>query len=119
MDDRILIRFPFGKVVEEYDPAVEAYLKKLAERIKETGETVTLTGHADNVGTNETNFKYGSDRAEKIKSNLVKLGVDPSQIETSSKGETQPRASNETEEGRYENRRVEVRLIKNENSTQN
>ena len=93
------------------------YLDRLAERIKQTGETVTLTGHTDNVGEPEPNFKLGADRSEKIKANLVKLGVNPDQVQTSSKGETQPRATNDTEEGRYENRRVEVRLIKKDVET--
>ena len=47
-----------------------------------------------------------------IKNILVKKGVDANLIQTNSKGESQPQASNETAQGRHENRRVEVRLNK-------
>lgn len=114
LDDRIIIRFPFGSVEKEYDPAVDEYLDKLAERVKETGESITLTGHTDNVGEDAANLKLGKERADGIKAILTSKGVDAGLITTSSKGESQPVASNSTEEGRYENRRCEVRLIKNE-----
>ncbi|MCB0589585.1 MAG: OmpA family protein [Phaeodactylibacter sp.] len=112
LDDRIIMRFPFGSTQKEYDPKVDEYLKKLAERVKQTGEKITLTGHTDNVGTETTNVQLGMERARAIKNILIGDGVGADQIETISKGEEQPVASNDTEEGRHENRRVEVRLIK-------
>lgn len=112
LDDRIIIRFPFGSTEKEYDPKVDDYLKKLAERVKQTGEKVTLTGHTDDVGEEVTNAQLGMERARAIKSVLAGHGASADQIETVSKGEKQPVASNDTEEGRHENRRVEVRLIK-------
>ena len=110
--DRIIIRFPFGSLEKTYDPAVDDYLNKLATRMKETGETVVLTGHTDNVGADESNLSFGKRRAEAIKAILVGKGVKATQITTDSKGEAQPVATNDTNEGRYENRRVEVRLNK-------
>lgn len=110
--DRIIIRFPFGSLEKTYDPAVDEYLDKLAKRMKETGETVTLTGHTDNVGADDKNLSFGKRRAEAIKAILVGKGVKTDQVTTDSKGESQPVATNDTKEGRYENRRVEVRLIK-------
>ncbi len=112
LDDRIIMRFPFGSTEKEYDPKVDEYLEKLAERVKETGEKVTLTGHTDNVGEDEANQRLGMERAQAIKRILVRRGAAPDQVETISKGESQPVASNDTDEGRHENRRVEVRLIK-------
>ncbi|HMR42403.1 MAG TPA: OmpA family protein, partial [Saprospiraceae bacterium] len=70
------------------------------------------TGHTDNVGEADENMKLGARRAGAIKDILVKSGVNANQITTDSKGESQPVASNDTEEGRHDNRRVEVRLIK-------
>jgi OOP family OmpA-OmpF porin len=114
LDDRVIIRFPFGSVQKEYDPSVDEYLNKLSTRVKETKERITLTGHTDNVDSDSFNLQLGLRRAAEIKNILVTQGVADQQITTSSKGESQPVASNKTEEGRYENRRVEVRLIKNQ-----
>lgn len=111
--DRIIIRFPSNSTEKDYDPSVEEYLQKLAARLKEnTNEKVSLTGHTDNVGEADENMKLGARRAGAIKDILVKSGVNANQITTDSKGEAQPVASNDTEEGRHDNRRVEVRLIK-------
>lgn len=112
LDDRVLIRFPVGSTQKTYDPAVDQYLDKLATRVKETGEKITLTGHTDNTGTAEANQSLGLDRAKAIQAVLVKKGVPAEQTQVESKGQTQPVATNDTEEGRRENRRVEVRLIK-------
>ncbi|HRF38402.1 MAG TPA: OmpA family protein [Saprospiraceae bacterium] len=112
LDDRIIIRFPSGSTQKDYDKNVDDYLAKLVARIKETGETVTLSGHTDNVGNADGNLKLGQGRADAVKRLLVKKGAPADQITTESKGQTQPTASNETPEGRHENRRVEVRLNK-------
>lgn len=110
--DRTIIRFPFGSVEKEYDPTVDDYLNKLAERVKGTAERITLTGHTDNIGEPATNLELGRRRANAIRDFLVRKGVPAAQITVDSKGETQPTDTNETEEGRHNNRRVEVRLIK-------
>ncbi|MCB0551911.1 MAG: OmpA family protein [Phaeodactylibacter sp.] len=112
LEDRIIMRFPYGSTEKEYDAKVEEYLDKLAERVKKTGEKITLTGHTDNSGSEEFNIKLGQGRANGIRNLLVKKGVPAALITVSSKGESQPVASNDTEAGQRENRRVELRLIK-------
>jgi len=112
LDDRIIIRFPFNSTEKDYDPKVDAYLAKLAKRVSQTGEQVKLTGHTDNVGDDAANLTFGAKRAQQIKQILVRSGVNATLITTESKGESQPVASNASEEGRHDNRRVEVRLIK-------
>ncbi|NUQ23031.1 MAG: OmpA family protein [Saprospiraceae bacterium] len=112
LDDRIIIRFPYNSTEREYDPSVDEYLDKLAKRIASTGETVQLTGHTDNKGAPDYNTKLGMARAAGIKGVLTQKGVKADQISASSKGQEQPVDSNATEEGRHNNRRVEVRLIK-------
>lgn len=112
LDDRIIIRFPTGSVKREYDPKVETYLSKLAERVKKTGERISLIGHTDNVGTDAVNNELGMGRATQIKNTLVKAGVNADLVSVDSKGKTQPVDSNNTETGRQNNRRVEVRLMK-------
>ena len=115
LGDRIAVRFPLGSTEKVYDPDVDAYLERLAGRIQETGERVELTGHTDNIGSSEDNIELGRARAQAIKQILTDAGVPAEQISTDTKGESMPVASNATENGRYENRRVEIRLIKQNN----
>ncbi len=112
LDDRIIIRFPFNSVRKDVNKRVDDYLEKLAKRLLQTGEKVILTGHTDNVGDHNSNMTLGLRRAKVVRDILLRRGVKSAQIVTESKGETQPVASNDTEEGRHDNRRTEVRLIK-------
>ena len=113
LDDRAIIRFPFNSTVKEADAAIDDYLDRLAERIKTSGENVTITGHTDNVGSDDANMALGLRRAKEIRDILVSKGVNRNQITTDSKGKSQPVDTNETDAGRHNNRRAEVRLIKN------
>lgn len=113
LDDRAIIRFPFNSTVKEADAAIDDYLDRLAERIKTSGEKVTITGHTDNVGGDDANMALGLRRAKEIRDILIGKGVDRSQITTDSKGKSQPVDTNDTDAGRHNNRRAEVRLIKN------
>lgn len=105
------IRFPFGSTQKVEDPAVDAYLDRLAQRVQQTGERITLTGHTDNVGNDASNMNLGRNRANAIRDLLIRKGVSADLITVDSKGESQPTDTNNTEEGRHNNRRVEVRLI--------
>ncbi|MBR9920563.1 MAG: OmpA family protein [Bacteroidetes bacterium] len=112
LDDRVIIRFPLNSTRKISDPAIDEYLDKLAARVIQTGEEVQLTGHTDNTGGADTNMDLGRSRARAIFDLLVSKGVSEAQLTVNSRGEEQPVASNDTEAGRAENRRVEVRLIK-------
>ena len=87
-------------------------IRRVAERVAQTGERITLTGHTDNISSEESNLALGLQRARSIEQILMKWGVEASQIEVDTKGESQPVDSNDSETGRQNNRRVEVRLIK-------
>ncbi len=113
LDDRVAIRFPTGSADRVYAPEVDAFLVELAERLRSSGQRLRITGHTDNTGSAEKNLSLGLARAEAVKQFLVKAGVSASQIATDSKGDAQPVASNATGEGRYQNRRVEVRIEPN------
>lgn len=67
-----------------------------------------LTGHTDDEGTDEENIELARKRANAVKDRLKRFGIDGDQIEVNAKGESEPKASNETEEGRKANRRVTV-----------
>jgi outer membrane protein OmpA-like peptidoglycan-associated protein len=72
---------------------------------------IEATGHADATGTDAYNIKLGLRRAEFVKSYLVNAGINAEQIVTSSKGSSEPAASNSTPEGRAANRRTEIKVI--------
>jgi outer membrane protein OmpA-like peptidoglycan-associated protein len=102
----ITILFPYGSSTREPDPRVDEYLGKLAERLKQIEETVSITGHTDDAGSAEFNMALGMRRAEHVRDILVSKGVNKNRFSLDSKGESQPVASNETEEGSRQNRRV-------------
>jgi len=74
------------------------------------GVTIRITGHTDNVGTDEANQKLSEGRANAVKKELIRRGVDPDRMEAEGKGESEPVATNDTEEGRQLNRRVEFTI---------
>jgi OOP family OmpA-OmpF porin len=69
---------------------------------------LVLQGHADEIGTPQANEALSKERANAIFTHLVGVGIDPSRIMIIGYGETKPRASNSTDEGRALNRRVDV-----------
>lgn len=73
---------------------------------------VEISGHTDSRGTRERNMTLSKDRAESVKMWLVANGIDGNRITTAGYGPDQPIASNDTEEGRLKNRRIEFKRIK-------
>lgn len=86
-------------------------LNRVAEILVKKGFSLKLAGHTDNVGSDAANLKLSKDRAESVKAYLVSQGANPSRIEATGYGESQPIASNKTAEGRQKNRRVEFTLF--------
>jgi len=92
-------------------PDSEPDLKRMAEVLARYPETrLQITGHTDNEGTEQNNFKLSERRAQSVRNFLVDKGVDASRINTLGYGELRPVASNETEEGRNRNRRLEIHI---------
>ncbi len=112
--DGVIIQFPFSKAVKEPDPKVDEYLATLAERLKQTEETVSITGHTDDVGEEDANVTLGRARARHVQDILLSKGIDASRISIDSKGESQPVADNGSETGRRKNRRAELKLNKSQ-----
>jgi outer membrane protein OmpA-like peptidoglycan-associated protein len=71
---------------------------------------VVIVGHTDNVGDPKYNQSLALDRAQLVRSALVRRGVDIKRITVESGGEDNPVASNDTRDGRRENRRAEVMI---------
>jgi len=87
-------------------------VNNLAEVLKAyPSARVQLVGHTDNTGTPEANQTLSLDRANAVKTMLVTRGVSPEAISTTGYGESRPVASNDTEEGRERNRRLELNVI--------
>lgn len=70
--------------------------------------TVNVIGHTDNVGSAEFNQGLSQRRAQAVASLLVSNGVSSSRVRSIGAGENQPIASNQTDAGRQQNRRVEI-----------
>ncbi len=68
-------------------------------------------GHTDSVGSDAFNQTLSEQRASTVAEYLAGRGVQRARLATKGYGESQPKASNTTEEGRAQNRRVEIRLV--------
>jgi len=85
-------------------------LERLAQLITEQELIVEISGHTDNVGSPAYNKELSQNRAEATRSFFIEQGVAAQQIIAKGYGLDQPIESNETEEGRAQNRRVEIRF---------
>jgi OOP family OmpA-OmpF porin len=86
-------------------------LDDLAAKLKgATVDSITVTGHTDNVGADAYNQSLSERRAASVKNYLVGKGANASKIKTSGKGESQPVADNKTADGRAKNRRVDIEV---------
>ncbi|MCQ2344767.1 MAG: OmpA family protein [Paludibacteraceae bacterium] len=72
---------------------------------------IQITGHTDNVGKEKYNQKLSEGRAKAVYQEMVKRGIDPKRMSWRGAGETEPIESNDTPEGRQENRRVEFMIL--------
>lgn len=105
--------FPFRSANPELSGEAKAYFEKVVNYLKANeGASITLTGHTDNIGQAASNKALGMKRAEMIKGMLVDMGAPAERVSADSMGEKQPIADNGTDEGRQENRRVELVPVK-------
>jgi OOP family OmpA-OmpF porin len=74
---------------------------------KEIAFIITISGHTDNVGNKSYNLKLSENRAKSVANNLISKGIDASRIKSLGMGNSNPIQSNESEDGRKANRRVE------------
>ena len=73
---------------------------------------IKVGGYTDNTGNAQTNTKLSADRANMVMNALVDLGINKSRLEAEGYGPQHPVASNDTEAGRAQNRRIAVRVTK-------
>lgn len=95
----------------ELSPAAQFNLDKLATSFRQYGDNnVEVTGHTDSIGSNASNIELSQRRAVSVGKYLIGQGIDKNRIQVYGAGPSQPIASNSSEEGRAQNRRVEIRL---------
>ena len=89
-------------------PESEQAMSDLAQFLLDNpGVTIHITGHTDAVGSDEANQILSEGRANAVRQNLIDRGVAAERMTAEGKGEKEPIADNDTEEGRQLNRRVE------------
>jgi len=106
------VLFDTGKY--DLKPAATTALTQLAELLRSyPGYPIVIEGHTDSVGTPASNETLSQNRAAAVKTWLVESGqVQAGCIETVGFGQRKPVATNDTPDGRQQNRRVEIRLLK-------
>lgn len=85
------------------------FLRNAAVAIKAApgSPVIEVAGHTDNVGSAEVNLRLSQQRADAVRDYLVGQGVSSAQLVAKGYGDSRPLAGNETEEGRFRNRRIE------------
>jgi outer membrane protein OmpA-like peptidoglycan-associated protein len=115
----IVVEFK-DKVLFDYDvsdltPKSQASLAKLANVLKKYPDTnIEILGHTDDRGTDAYNQGLSERRANSAAAYLKNNGIEGARITTKGLGESDPKATNETDAGRTENRRVEFVITANQ-----
>jgi outer membrane protein OmpA-like peptidoglycan-associated protein/uncharacterized protein YidB (DUF937 family) len=107
-----IINFPTNSA--QLPPESTAFLDKAAVAIKAApvGTVIEIDGNTDNTGDTNANMALSQQRANSVRDYLVQQGVDSSMLTTKGNGDTKPVASNDTEEGRFRNRRIEFIVVR-------
>lgn len=113
--DNIVLNMPnnvtFDSNSSTLKPAGANTLTGVAMVLKEYPKTaVNVVGYTDSTGTRALNMKLSQQRADGVGSALITQGVDGSRVRTQGAGPDNPIASNSTEQGKAQNRRVEITL---------
>ena len=119
-DGRVIlyeILFNYDKAIlkQESDKQLQYILTLLLEN---PGLTLEIQGHTDNQGEDDYNLALSQQRAETVRRYLALFGIPAEQLTAKGYGESQPVDTNDTEEGRAKNRRVELVKIDTQSSSQ-
>ncbi|MFH1125280.1 MAG: OmpA family protein [Pseudomonadota bacterium] len=105
------MHFDFDK--SNLKPEAKAKLDRAAKIMQDNSEVVIeLQGNTDSVGTDAYNKALGKRRADAVFDYLKSKGINPNRLKEVSFGESKPVASNATDAGRAQNRRVELVILK-------
>jgi OmpA-OmpF porin, OOP family len=112
------VELPLNNIFFEYAKATlrpDSYpeLDRIVDTMKENPNlAIEVQGHTDNVGSNESNLKLSQDRAEAVRKYLLSKKIQAARVTSVGYGETKPVATNDTEEGRALNRRVQLAIVR-------
>lgn len=111
----IVVGFFLKKNNQKLEQEAQENVMEMARILNEYPDTnIMIDGHTDSKGSEEYNQKLSERRASSVANYLKMQGIDSSRLTTVGHGETAPVASNDTDAGRAENRRVEVAITANE-----
>ncbi|MFI5367301.1 MAG: OmpA family protein, partial [Candidatus Binatia bacterium] len=110
--EKIILRgvhFDFDKATIRDD--ARPILDQAVETLKEhSAIAISVEGHTDGIGGEEYNQRLSVQRAEAVRDYLSGHGIDSSRLSIAGHGKSEPVATNDTAEGRAQNRRVELRV---------
>ncbi len=96
-------------------PVAKTNLDKMAVILNKYPDTnILIEGHTDATGTDEHNLDLSRNRSQAVSNHLAGLGVNPARFTAMGYGESQPMATNDTPDGRQQNRRVELAIMAND-----
>jgi OOP family OmpA-OmpF porin len=105
-----LFAFDSAELSAEGKNAIEEYRKQLRPELSEAYAGIII-GHTDSTGKAEYNMGLSSRRAQAVADYLVSTGVDANKLRVAGRGMNDPIASNDTDEGRARNRRVDIIVV--------
>jgi outer membrane protein OmpA-like peptidoglycan-associated protein len=107
----LILNFKTGAATLTLTPEQRIKVAKIARYLdKVDTSTCRIVGHTDDTGTPEGNLVLGQQRADFAKDYLVRNHIRDSKVTSLSKGQNEPITSNDTPEGRSQNRRIEVTI---------
>ncbi|KTT66598.1 OmpA family protein [Sphingomonas sanguinis] len=114
--DDLLLNLPSGITFaynsSQVQPQFRQTLDQVADILSQYKQTyIDVYGHTDSTGSDAYNQRLSEQRAVSVADYLASRGVQPARIGTRGFGKSQPIASNDTEEGRAANRRVEIKIV--------
>jgi outer membrane protein OmpA-like peptidoglycan-associated protein len=102
----------FGSWSSELNDEARAILNEVADALVANPDVrIRVNGHTDSTGTRGENVRLSQERADAVMDYLIERGVTPDRLEAQGFGPDMPIATNDTAEGRQENRRVELERI--------
>ena len=105
------LNFDFDKSVVK--PQYYELLRNVKDYAEQQDLKLTIIGHTDSKGSDAYNMALGMRRAVAVRDKLIEFGLDPARIlGVESRGESEPIAPNDTDQGRFENRRIEFKATK-------